>query len=118
VGFDYRADDAKGAHEMGEEAALADAPRLRVKQPTLERLDPKRTPPKLTTRILRAKEGGWDEVATGAGDLDYVPTAPGAYRAEIRIVPHHLREDLGDEADDLLELRDWVWIYSNPIYIR
>lgn len=116
-GFDYRAETTAGVFEMGAEVKLSDAPTLRVTKPSIRDLNPARTPPAFTVRVLKAIDGGFEEVATGAGDLSFKPTAPGAYRAEVRMVPHHLREDLGDDAQDVLS-KDYVWIYSNPIYVR
>ena len=39
------------------------------------------------------------------------------YRAEVRMIPFHMRDYLGDDALTVLET-DHVWIYSNPIYVR
>jgi hypothetical protein len=116
-GFSFVADVDGERRQMGEEVALADAPVLRVRQPTLRGVAADREAPVLETRILRAIEGGFEEVASGAGDLAYSPTRPGAYRAEVRMVPYHLRPDLGADADTLLA-RDYVWIYANPIYVE
>jgi hypothetical protein len=116
-GFDARAETAGGVAELGAEVRLADAPVLVATLPAVKNLDPKRAKPALTMRLLKAKEGGWDEVATGDHDLRYTPTTPGAYRFEVRMVPSHLREDLNDDAETLLA-RDLVWIYANPFYVR
>ena len=74
-------------------------------------------PPTLKVRILRAVDKGFDEVAAGAGALSFTQTQPGAYRAEVRMVPLHLREDLGSDAATLLA-KDFIWIYANAIYVR
>ncbi len=116
-GFDFHSTAAGLTKEMGEEVTLADAPTLHVKAPAVRALDPSRTPPKLTTRLLRATTEGWVEVASTQGNIDFTPTRPGAYRAEVRIEPHHLRPDLRDDADRLLS-HDYVWIYSNALYVR
>lgn len=71
--------------------------------------------PRPTLRILRARSGGWDEIAKGAQDLAVKVTEPGAYRAEVRILPHHLQGYLSSYAD--LADQDFVWIYSNPVYV-
>lgn len=116
VGFDYVAEAGGGAVEMGSAVSLASNPTLRVKMPAVRDLDPAATPPELRVRILRAIEGGFEPVAEGDADLDYVPTQPGAYRAEVRMVPHHLAADLGQ-----YRLRDWgdfVWVYGNAIYVE
>jgi hypothetical protein len=54
-------------------------------------------------------------VAAGQTDLSYDATTPGVYRAEIRIVPEHLRPWLGLRAD--LFVVERIWVYSNPIYV-
>ena len=40
--------------------------------------------PRATLRLLRAEGDGWQEVASGDGNLEHVPTQTGAYRAEVR----------------------------------
>ena len=73
--------------------------------------------PRISLRILRAKENGWDMVAsTDRASLDYTPDKKGAYRAEVRIVPRHLRALLGKDAARLSE-KGRIWIYSNAIYV-
>jgi len=116
-GFDYHAEVGSRVAEMGEEVDLADAPVLRVTRPSVRNLDPAREPPLLTLRILRAIDGGFEEVASGHDGLAFAPTQPGAYRAEVRMVPLHLRENLGSDAPTLLA-KDFVWIYANAIYVR
>ena len=116
-GFDAKAETIAGVVELGAEVRLADAPVLVASMPKVKNLDPKREKPALTLRLLKAREGGWDEVATGDGVLRFTPTTPGAYRFEVRMVPRHLREDLHDDAEKLLA-RDLVWIYANPFYVR
>jgi hypothetical protein len=116
-GFDYHAEAGGQSYEMGEDVQLADQPILRVTRPSVRHLDPTREPPKMTLRILRAIDGGFEEVASGESALAFSPTQPGAYRAEVRMVPLHLREDLGNDATSLLA-RDFVWIYANAIYVR
>lgn len=115
--FAFTAQAGGQSHEMGDTVAFSSAPVLEVSLPRLRGLDPGRTPPKLTVRILRAIEGGFEEVASGNEALRFSPTQPGAYRAEVRMVPHHLKEDLGKYARELLQ-GDLVWIYANPIYIE
>jgi hypothetical protein len=81
-------------------------------------LDPKRPAPELTLRLLRAKEGGFDEVASApSGDLSFTITATGAYRAEVRMVPSHVMADLGEFTDDV-QAKSLVWIYTNAIYVE
>jgi hypothetical protein len=117
IGFDYRAVVGGTSLPMGSEVAFADTPRLEVDVPSVQNLAGDRVPPEIRARLLRAVEGGFEEIASGSGDLAAIAPQPGAYRAEVRIVPFHLREDLGSDADEILS-RDYVWIYSNAIYVR
>lgn len=117
VGFDFRAVIGKQTLPMGSEVPLAQHPVLEVDAPAVQNLRADREPPSLTVRILRAIDGGFEEVATSSGDLSYTPQEPGAYRAEVRMLPLHLREDMSTDAAELLS-RDYVWIYANAIYIR
>jgi len=116
-GFDYHAEVGDQAYEMGDEVPLADQPVLHVSRPSVRNLDPNREPPVLKLRILRAITNGFEEVASGDDALTFTPTQPGAYRAEVRMVPLHLREDLHNDATTVLA-HDYVWIYANPIYVR
>ncbi|HVM98079.1 MAG TPA: hypothetical protein VMT89_16915 [Candidatus Acidoferrales bacterium] len=116
-GFDYHAEAGDQIVEMGGEVQFADHPLLRVTPPQVRNLNPMRTAPTLTVRILRAMDGGFTEVAAGPSSLSFTPTESGSYRAEVRMVPNHLREDLGSDADKLLA-KDFVWIYANAIYVR
>jgi hypothetical protein len=115
VGFDFHAVEGKTVREMGEEASLANGVELDVVKPQVADLDPAVDPPRITLRLLRARSGGWDEIAKGERDLAVKVTEPGAYRAEVRILPHHLRGYLSSYAD--LADQDFVWIYSNPVYV-
>jgi hypothetical protein len=116
VGLDFHAAVGRENLPMGADVSLGDDPSLEVAMPSVQNLRTDRTPPVVTARILRAIEGGFEEVASGPGDLSYVPQVPGAYRAEIRMLPLHLREDMGTDDDELLS-HDYVWIYSNAIYV-
>jgi hypothetical protein len=116
-GFDFLATDSAGIMaEMGDELSLANSPTLTVKRPELRHLDATLEAPIITARLLLATEEGWLEVAKDKGDLSFTPSQPGAYRAEIRIRPRHLRRDLGHYDQQSLT-GDMVWIYANPIYI-
>ncbi len=115
-GFDFHAEAGGTRHELGDEVPSAPAPTLHLALPAVHRLDPAGPQPAIRGRILRAAAGGtWDEVAAGSEDLSYVVASPGVYRAEVRIVPEHLRPWLGLRAD--LYVVDSPWIYANPIYV-
>jgi hypothetical protein len=116
VGFDFHATAGATRYELGDELPAAPAPTLHLALPTVHRLDPAGPQPAIRGRILRAAAGGtWEEVAAGDDDLAYVVAAPGAYRAEVRITPEHLRPWLGLRAD--LYVIERPWIYANPIYV-
>jgi hypothetical protein len=115
-GFDYYGIGASGVVEMGQSATLSDAVELRVVMPRVRELDPRSEPPLITTRLLRARVGGWDPIAEATDDLVFSPAEPGAYRAEIRIRPRHLTQWLSSFQQ--LAEQDFVWIYSNAIYIE
>ncbi|MCC7381979.1 MAG: hypothetical protein IT384_09125 [Deltaproteobacteria bacterium] len=121
VGFDSYAEVGDRVAEMGEEISAAERPTLVVKKPAIQDLDPEAKAPELTLRILRATAEGWVEVAATrdpeAEELRAEVTEPGAYRAEVRMVPHHLSGQLGKYGPEVLA-RDLVWIYANPIYVR
>lgn len=116
IGFDFFAEAGATRFEMGDEVPAAPAPTLRLVLPTVHHLDPDGPRPAIRGRILRAAAGGtWEEVAAGDADLSYVVAAPGAYRAEVRITPEHLRPWLGLRADRYVVERPWI--YANPIYV-
>ncbi len=117
IGFDFRVEHDGLVEEMGATVQASTQPHLVVKAPRVDRLDPSREAPRITARLLRATTAGFVEVASAQGDLDVAVTEPGAYRAEIRITPLHLREDLRDDARRLLD-HDYVWIYANAVYIE
>ncbi len=114
LGFDFVARDGAIDREMGDTVALGAV--LEVTTPTVRDLDPTAPAPTITTRLLRAREDGWDEVAsTREPTLRFVTTQPGAYRAEVRLVPSHLRPFMGQRLDFIRESRPWV--LSNAIWV-
>ena len=115
VGFDYHAMEGKAAREMGDEVALSKGVELRATRPRIDRLDAGLEAPVIKVRILRAKEGGWEVEAEGEGDVAFTPTQAGAYRAEVRLTPRHLRGYLSTY--EALADREYPWIYSNAIYV-
>jgi hypothetical protein len=114
IGFDFRAETAATTYEMGDEVPAGETCTLHLTLPTVHALDPAGAQPVIRGRILRSNDGTWDEVAAGTEDLQYTAT-PGVYRAEVRIVPEHLRPWLNLRADRWVVERPWV--YSNPIYV-
>jgi hypothetical protein len=114
MGFDFVADDAGTIREMGDDAAVG--AKLRLVRPSLPEGFPNDPPPVIAMRIVRSTPDGAVEVAAGSGDLlEHVTTEPGAYRAEVRMIPEHARPALGERADALI--REVPWVYSNPIFV-
>lgn len=115
-GFDFHAESGGQIVEMGGEAMLAQGVTLIAAVPRVEKLDPRVGAPEITLRLLRAKADGWDLVHETDSDLSYAVDAVGAYRLEVRMKPRHLVKHLSSYAD--LGDKDFVWIYSNPVYVR
>jgi hypothetical protein len=116
VGFDATALEGKEVRELGATVSLAAGVTLKLKVPMVENLDPAVDPPVLHARWLKAREGGWDVIAEGPGPtLDATPTTPGAYRAEVQMIPKHLLPHIGKRRDLIKAERPWV--YSNAIYV-
>lgn len=116
-GFDFFASEGTVTKEMGDTTRIAAGTVLEVKTPRVRDLDPAAPAPTITTKLFRAKEGGWDEVAsTTEPTLRFVPSQPGAYRAEVRIVPTHLRPFIGKRNDFIRADRPWVM--ANAIWVE
>jgi hypothetical protein len=111
VGFDYH---TEAGGEMGDRVARGSV--LIVDPPQIVPA-PGQPAPTVKLRILRAEGTKAVEVASGDGatPLRFTASAPGAYRAEVRMVPHHLTGYMGMLQAKLL--RDLVYIYANPIYV-
>lgn len=115
-GFDAVIEAGGEVLELGAEVSLRSGPEIVVQRPRVQGLDPAVTPPVVTLHVLRAIDGGFEDVAADGGEeLRYAPDGPGAYRVEVRIAPLHLVDHLGSYADDADTPR--VWIYANPFYV-
>jgi len=55
-------------------------------------------------------------VATDPERIDYTPTAPGACRLDVTIVPRHLEPFLGYVPE--LAAKSYPWVKFNPIYVK
>ena len=112
VGFDFHAEQGGSTIEMG--GRTGGGATLVARAPAVLDPDPAVTPPTVTMRLYRVTPGKTETAAEGLS-VDLADPAPGAYRVEVRITPHHLRPYLGYEADTYI--RDSLWVISNPIYI-
>ncbi|MBI3204341.1 MAG: hypothetical protein HYZ29_22580 [Myxococcales bacterium] len=115
IGFDFHAATGGEVTEMGGEVPAAASPVLHATVPTAEGGWGAK-PPDLVVRLLRAKVGGWDVVHEAAEALAHPVSEPGAYRVEVRMKPRHLTKYLSSYAD--LGEKEFVWIYSNAIYVK
>lgn len=122
-GFDFHAREGGAAAAVGTRMEMGDSPTLSkgvelvVRRPTIAGRDPTTDTPDLKLRILRAKKGGFDVVAeTTTGDLRWTVDKPGAYRADVRMVPKHLKPWVGALAN--IATTEVIWIYANPIYVQ
>lgn len=116
VGFSYTARVGDAVSDIGARVTLASQPTLEAVAPAVHDLAASLPRPTIRVRILRAEaDGRWTEVATGAERASFRPTATGAYRAEVRIVPEHARPYLPG-----LErlVREVPWVYSSAIYVE
>jgi len=115
-GFDFYATDHTTNYTMGDELRWEQGLTIHVQRPDVADLDPLAPQPEITLRLVCVDQGGSHEVARAESDIEYEVPGPGAYRAEVHIIPHHLRPSLGHVAD--LFIHTYPWIYANPIYVR
>jgi len=116
VGFDIHADAAGGPIELGGTAPVGSM--LSVSVPTVRDLDPSLPAPEIHATIIHIDAGGATTIATGPGPTLTAPmSAPGAYRVEISIIPHHLGPYLVDLGTAHAEV-ERPWIYASPIYVQ
>lgn len=113
AGFDLHAKQGDATIELGGTAAPGAS--IHVRAPTVLNPDPAVSPPDISMRLLRVTPGKTEVVGEGPA-IDLESAEPGAYRAEVRITPHHLRPYLGDTPETYL--RTYLWVISNPIYIE
>ncbi len=104
----------------GATVSLAAAPVLEAIAPRVWALSGELPTPSIRVRILRADGGagapasGWTEVVSDASMARVTPTAPGIYRAEALVTPHHTRPYL-PRLDRYV--REVPWIYAAPVRV-
>jgi hypothetical protein len=111
-GFDFCAKGDR-IYEIGEQPTETPV-ELELKLPRIAHLDPAANTPDLEGRILKAGDGTWELVASGADTVRH-QAGPGVYRAEVHMMPYHLVPWLGSRPDTYLA--EQLWIYTNPIYV-
>jgi len=116
VGLDIHAEvPGGGIAELGDTAAVGST--LVVDMPSIYKLDESLPAPEITVTVIHVDSSGPTVVATGSDPEITVPlSAPGAYRVEITMVPHHLVPYLGDLSD--FAAASVPWIYASPIYVQ
>ncbi|MFN7684819.1 MAG: hypothetical protein ACK5QT_05345 [Oligoflexia bacterium] len=113
LGFDFWATSAQGTHLMGDKISWNSVGGAGL---TLNVRIPPQAQSQVKVQILKATDEGWVPVAqSNHQDLSYQPTEPGAYRAELRMIPRHLRRHLRTKG---YLIREMPWVYSNAIYVR
>jgi hypothetical protein len=117
IGFDFHVQAASGDYEMGDTVSLNEYPVLHVKVPHLYKMEPGLDMPEMIVSIIKAlPEGGVTVAQSINQDLVYNVQEVGAYRAEIKIVPYHLKKWLGDIPKPFI--KEYPFIYANAVYIR
>lgn len=105
---------------VGETATyVANQTLINVALPTLDAKSPSfKFKPVITIRLYRVKSDGVKELVASSADqaLSYSVPAAGIYRAEVSIVPHHLRWYIITHAS--LTSEEFPWIITNPIYLE
>ncbi len=119
VGYDFYATSGSTTIGMGETTALvAGDTTIHVPLPTLHPTAPAGGPADVVTiKLKHVLPGGTDEIVATSTDapLDFQPTATGAYRAEVWVVPNHLTPYLGPTPAQYLV--EWPWILTNHLYL-
>ncbi|MEZ4449412.1 MAG: hypothetical protein R3B09_08030 [Nannocystaceae bacterium] len=119
-GFDFYAEQGGAvAAENGAEVKLGPGLEIVATVPTLDPRSPRSDEAPLTrAALIRAGANGRETlIEWTAGELRYEIDAPGVYRVEVYITPHHLAPYLGDYVDDLLD-KELPWVYSGGIFVR
>ncbi len=117
AGFDARAVATTGVTELGGTVHVTDNAVMTVDVPHVLGLDPTLPVPEIVASIIQIDAGGAHVVASGSdAQLTAPMTAPGAYRVEITIIPHHLGPYLADLGTAYADA-ELPWIYASPIYV-
>ena len=128
LGFDFVATaDFHHFAEMGQEVEWAPGMTLHVQLPVLSPVDvrgefwtePELEPANIYAVLRKITATGSEEVERIPEErraLDFAVEEPGTYRVEVFISPRHLVRELGSQPQ--YALPTYLWIWSNPIYVR
>jgi hypothetical protein len=111
--FDFYAVQGGTAYEMGDAVPPGATVTLHAPTPTSLGLPAGLDTVRLVLR--KVTPAAATTVYDGPGPLAY-EAGPGRYRLEVFVTPSHLASYLGSHAERLL--REYPWIYSNPIEVR
>ncbi len=115
VDFDFRADGMAGAtFEMGSVVPAGTGVTLRAPVPHALGAVPGDDLVRMV--LLRITPQGTDTVYDGPGPVELAQATPGRYRLEVFLTPNHLEPFLQATDPDLL--KEYPWIYSNPIEVQ
>ncbi len=122
VGMDFSASAGSDVAGVGETLNLTGREAtLRVELPRLHSSSPwGRENPLIRIRLIEllsaAADGERVVAQTEGSSLSYATSTASKYRAEVRIVPRHLREFMGDFPETVDA--EFPWIITNPIYLQ
>jgi hypothetical protein len=118
LGFDFHARSGDTVWEMGEEIDFEGPVELHVTVPRVYgRLSEGSDSSVIKGRILKVTPNdSWEVLAESSKDFSFTVDAPGVYRADVWMVPHHLSPWLGNRRAEFL--KELLWIYSNPVFLR
>jgi hypothetical protein len=124
VGFDFTATRISDGAEVATGSALALASggiELHVSRPALHADSPgseSASGDRLELSLWRVRADGTEEriARTQSGSLSYIAEAAGSYRAEVHVVPTHLKRYLGEFS--ALAEKSYPWIVTNPIHLE
>jgi hypothetical protein len=123
-GFDTFVTSDGTTYELGATIPPGASRTLRVDIPTVRGLDPSLPAPRIVAKVFWIDSAGVvqqvadvDGQISSNGQVNVNLGAPGAYRVEITIVPHHLGPYLHDLGTELAEV-ELPWIYTSPFYVE
>jgi hypothetical protein len=120
VDFDLLATVGGSTAGVGDTIALSGgSASVVVKAPHLHPASPHvGFPPEIRIELKRVASDGTEAVVAQSGfgmDLTYTATSPGAYRAEVYIIPRHVAAFLSSFSD--LANKEYRWIVTNHLYL-
>ena len=123
-GFDAYVTGGGTTYELGSTIPASGPAMLHIDIPTVRGLDPSLPVPMIVAKVFWIDRTGVvqqlanvDGQISSNGQINVNLGAPGAYRVEITMVPHHLGPYLHDLGTELAEV-ELPWIYTSPFYVE